>query len=292
MAVPVKLASLRRMNQLLDVFSAESLVEMAAATPVTFNATSNTVTRSTGDWLAEGFLKGQTVLIAGSDAVLAGSPGVIIDAPTDSFTRDAGSWLAEGFIVGTVFAVTGSASNNATFTVLTVDALEIVTVEDITVSEGTQTDLTAISTTDNDGTLTIVNLTATVMTLSAVTTTFGEQIDVSIEVNSAGGQPSMIWAVGVRGHEAASVPPPLSCVIDVTGTITSGNVDLEYWDGHSWNVAVNQDTGLTALTAAGQFVVVNLQGVAFRLVLNGAVTADSVFAVVVASVPIFEVEAE
>ena len=291
MAVPVRLGSLRRMNQQLDVFSAESLIEMAAATPVTFEATGNTATRSTGSWLDEGFLVGQTVLVAGSDAVLIGTPGVIIDDATNSFTRDAGSWLDEGFIVGTVFDVTGSASNNSTFSILTVDALEIVVNENITVAEGTQTDLTCISDTDNDGTLEIVALTATIMTLSAVTTTFGEQVDITMEVNSAGGQPSVMWAVGVRGHDANSVPEALSCVIQVTGTIGSSNVDLEYWDGHNWNVALNQDAGLIALGDEGEFVVTNLQGVAFRLVLNSGESSDTVNAVVIASVPIFEVAA-
>jgi hypothetical protein len=279
------------MNQQLDVFSQASLIEMTAATPVTFNATSNTATRATGSWIDEGFEIGQTVLVAGSEAALTLLDSIVIGDAAETFTRTVGDFLAEGFIDGTIFAVTGSASNNSTFTVAAggATALVLTVDEDITVGEAGQTDLTMISTTDNDGTLTIINVTDTVMTFAAVTVTLGEMVTIDMEVNSSGGQASTMWAVGVRGNDVQGVPEALSCVIQVTGTIGGGTVALEYFDGHNWNDAVAQDSGLAAISDAGDFTVTDLQGVAFRLTLNSGETSDTVNAVVIASVPIYEV---
>lgn len=122
--------------------------------------TGDTITRSSGSWIADGFAVGDTVTVTGTAsnnvsgpvtgvsatvltfdttdlaaeviAVDAG-PVVVVASPTltfaevgatgDTLTRNRGSWLTDGFRDGDTVSVTGSASNNVTGAVTTVTAL-------------------------------------------------------------------------------------------------------------------------------------------------------------------------
>lgn len=110
-------------------------------------ASGDTITRSTGSWLADGFRDGDTIAVTGSasnnvtgvvatvtDLVLTmgttdlaaevtsaatvlGSPTLTfaeVGATADTITRSRGSWLTDGFRVGDTITVLGTASNNVT----------------------------------------------------------------------------------------------------------------------------------------------------------------------------------
>lgn len=110
--------------------------------------TGDTITRSTGSWIADGAVDGDTFTVTGAVAaagannftaaidslaatiITLGSQDVEAEAiagctvtgsPTLTFaattiTRNRGSWLADGFRVGSVFTVDGTASNDYTKT--------------------------------------------------------------------------------------------------------------------------------------------------------------------------------
>lgn len=121
----------------LQLTAADVTITLGEQTDVTVTGVADSITVT-----AHGYDNGDgpyKLSLAG--AALAGSPGVII-AADDTLTRDAGSWLDEGFVVGQTVTLGGSASNNGALTILLVTDLVITTTEDITVAEGTQTDLT------------------------------------------------------------------------------------------------------------------------------------------------------
>jgi hypothetical protein len=131
----------------------------AAATTLTFAevaATGDTVTRSAGSWITDGFAVGHVVTFAGSASnnvtgriaalsatvltfdttdlvaegptvalgtiTCVGAEGFVfaeVGATGDTITRFSGSWVTEGFAVGDTVAVTGSASNNVTTDAIT-----------------------------------------------------------------------------------------------------------------------------------------------------------------------------
>ena len=68
----------------------------------------------------------------------------IVIGDDNTFTRTGGSWWVDGFqpSVGQVFTVSGSASNDGDFTIIGMTTSVITVSEDITVAEGSQTDLT------------------------------------------------------------------------------------------------------------------------------------------------------
>lgn len=148
-------------------------VRMSGTPTVTFaevGATGDTITRSTGSFISDGFVAGQAVTVALSasnnfanakitavsatvltldtqDLVAEGPvSGVSITGTTgitfaevggtgDTITRSDGSWLDDGFAIGDLVTVAGSASNN-----VTTDALANVTATVLTLGS---TDLAA-----------------------------------------------------------------------------------------------------------------------------------------------------
>jgi hypothetical protein len=146
-------------------------VRMTGAATLTFaevGATGDTITRSVGSWIADGFVVGDLITVLNTvsnnlvDAVIAslsalvitldtddlldegpvadvsvvGSPAITfaeVGATGDTVTRSRGSWLDDGFRDGDLFTVGGTASNNfagativtATATVLTLDTQDL-----------------------------------------------------------------------------------------------------------------------------------------------------------------------
>jgi hypothetical protein len=128
-----------------------SQVRMSGNPTLTFaevGGTGDTITRSAGSWIADGFAVGDTITIAGSasnnvtgpiaslsalvltlDATDLAAEGpvagvTVVGTPTltvaevggtgDTITRSRGSWLDDGFRVGDVVTIAGTASNNLT----------------------------------------------------------------------------------------------------------------------------------------------------------------------------------
>lgn len=121
-------------------------------------ATADTVTRSGGSYLVDGFRDGDTITVTGAvagsghnnvtgvvttvtalvltgdtldfDAEVLSSGGMIVGSPTltfvassDTVTRNRGSWLTDGFRVGDSVTFTGTAGNNYTKTITVLTAL-------------------------------------------------------------------------------------------------------------------------------------------------------------------------
>lgn len=131
----------------------QSQVRMSAA-PVTFlevGATGDTVTRSSGSFLTDGFVNGDFVAITGSASNNVSGPVTSFSATVLTFgstdlanegpvsnvtilgsaaltfashtcTRSRGSWLDDGFRVGQTVVILGTASNNVTIVVTAVTA--------------------------------------------------------------------------------------------------------------------------------------------------------------------------
>ena len=153
---------------------------MLGAPALTFaevGATGNTITRSAGSWLADGFAIGDVITVSGSDTndidfsapitlvtdtvitlddddltdevgatgvVVTGQPSLTFAAADDTVTRSRGSWLADGFRVGDTVTVSGTVGNDGTYTVAGVTALVLdlgdgVTDESIAIGECTVT---------------------------------------------------------------------------------------------------------------------------------------------------------
>jgi hypothetical protein len=126
-------------------------VRMTGAATLTFaevGATGDTITRSIGSWITDGFAVGMVVTVAGSvsnnvtgriaslsatvitfdttdlaaeatvpSCTVVGSYGLVfaeVGATGDTITRSGGSWLADGFKVGDSITIAGTASNNVT----------------------------------------------------------------------------------------------------------------------------------------------------------------------------------
>jgi len=126
-------------------------VRMTGSPTLTFaevGGTGDTITRSGGSWITDGFAVGMVVTVAGSvsnnvtgpiasltatvltfgttdlaaegpvsDCTVTGSYGLTfaeVGSTGDTITRSGGSWLADGFAVGDVVTVAGTASNNVT----------------------------------------------------------------------------------------------------------------------------------------------------------------------------------
>lgn len=121
--------------------------------------TGDTITRSTGSWIADGAVVGDTFTVTGSglnndtfviaslsdtvitlgsedlaaeviaaDAgpvVIQGGPTLTFNAAADTIVRNRGSWLTDGFRTGSTTTVTGTASNNVALNAVTVTALTL-----------------------------------------------------------------------------------------------------------------------------------------------------------------------
>lgn len=132
---------------------AHKIVSMTGNPTLTFlevGDTGDTLTRSAGSWLDDGFAAGDTIAITGTvsnnvtgliatvtdDVITLGSTDLVnetvgnvtvtcrttltfaeVDATGDTITRSSGSWLADGFRVGDVATIEGSASNNKDVTI-------------------------------------------------------------------------------------------------------------------------------------------------------------------------------
>ena len=149
----------------------------SAAETLTFaevGATGDTVTRSVGSWITDGFAVGDVVTFAGSvsnnvtgriaaltatiltfdttDLInegptvalgtisCVGSNGFIfaeVGATGDTITRNAGSWILDGFAVGDLVTITGTASNNMTTDAITGVSATVLTLgsSDLTAEE-------------------------------------------------------------------------------------------------------------------------------------------------------------
>lgn len=153
----------------------KKVANFAAAQTLTFaevGATGDTVTRSAGSWITDGFAVGDVVTITGSASnnvtgriaaltatvltfdttdlaaegptvalgtiSVVGSAGFVfaeVGATGDTITRNTGSWVSDGFAVGDIVTITGTASNN-----VTTDAIAAVSATVLTLGS---TDLTA-----------------------------------------------------------------------------------------------------------------------------------------------------
>ena len=139
----------------------------AAAVTLTFaevGATGDTITRSAGSWITDGFAVGDVVTVAGSVSnnvtgriaaltatvltfdttdlanegptvalgtiTVAGSNGIIfaeVGATGDTITRNAGSWISDGFAVGDTVTIASTASNNGTTDAITALSATVMT---------------------------------------------------------------------------------------------------------------------------------------------------------------------
>ncbi len=135
-------------------------VRMTGTPTLTFaeiGASADTITRSTGSFIADGFAIGDIITVAGSslnnvtakvagvsalvltlgdslpaddlanegpvsNCTIVGSHGLAFDAAGDTITRSGGSWLDDGFAVGDSVTVAGTVSNNYTKTITTLTA--------------------------------------------------------------------------------------------------------------------------------------------------------------------------
>jgi len=159
-------------------------VGMTGAPSLTFaevGATGDTITRSAGSWVTDGFVGGDrvTVTLSASNnivdalvttvsdlvltldttdlvdegpvagCVVTGSPGIIfaeVGATGDTITRSRGSWLDDGFRTDDNITIAGTASNDGTTTagIDTVTALVITLDTDDLVAEAIRADLITI----------------------------------------------------------------------------------------------------------------------------------------------------
>lgn len=142
---------------------------MTGTPQLTFSTTASpdTITRNEGSWLADGFVVGDVITVAGSTSndgeyvvaavtaltltvgegdltdeagvagvTVTGAPGIALDATGDTLTRASGSWLADGFAVGDTPTLAGTTADDGaktitalTSTVMTLDTGEITTTE-------------------------------------------------------------------------------------------------------------------------------------------------------------------
>jgi len=131
---------------------------MTGSPSLTFaDANPDTITRSAGSFVSDGFVAGDIVTVAGSSnnddtyvvqtvaalvLTLAAAETLTAEGPVascalsgyaqldfedddDKITRSAGSWTTDGFRVGDEVTVAGSASNDGTYTVTAVSATEL-----------------------------------------------------------------------------------------------------------------------------------------------------------------------
>lgn len=124
----------------------QTIVRMTGDPSLTFDTTADTITRSAGSWIADGFVIGDSVKIDGTDSndtyavvtavtalvltftgtnlvnegpisgvTVVGYPTLTfaeVDVTGDTITRNRGSWLADGFRVGDLVTVVGTGSND------------------------------------------------------------------------------------------------------------------------------------------------------------------------------------
>lgn len=137
-------------------------VRMTGSPSLTFATAADTVTRSAGSWISDGFVIGDAVTFSGSasnditgtitaltDTVMTldtnltdegpvanvtavGTPGLTfaeVGATGDTITRSRGSWLDDGFRDGDVITITDTASNNLTDVLVTDVSATVLTLD-------------------------------------------------------------------------------------------------------------------------------------------------------------------
>lgn len=150
---------------------------MTGAPTLTFNAGAETITRSAGSFVTDGFAVGDVITISGSasnnitkdvtavtatvltlsgglanegpvgNVSIVGSNGLTFAAGGNTITRSGGSWLNDGFAVGDTLTIAGTASNNGTTPVITSLTATVATFGSGIVNEGPiRSDLTTITT--------------------------------------------------------------------------------------------------------------------------------------------------
>ena len=186
-------------DRLPQAAMSRTTVRMTGSPNLTFaevGATGDTITRSEGSFVGDGFVAGDMIDVAGSvnnnistavgiatvtalvitldtddlqdegpvaDCTLTGSPAITfaeVGATGDTITRSRGSWLTDGFRAGDDFTIAGSGSNNITTTagidtvtasVITLDtddlAAEVIRADEITLIAG-ETSAQAVATLD------------------------------------------------------------------------------------------------------------------------------------------------
>jgi len=127
---------------------------MTGAPSITFETATDTITRSAGSFIADGFAVGDIITIAGSTSnngtltaaitavtatvlttadnltdegpasgvTITGEASLTFSDATDTITRSSGSWLDDGFRVADSVTVASSVANDGTFTVSAVTA--------------------------------------------------------------------------------------------------------------------------------------------------------------------------
>lgn len=144
---------------------AKETVRMSGTPTLTFaevGATGDTITRSAGSFVADGFATGMAVTVSGSvsnnftDAKITGVSALVLTLDTqdlvaegpvsnctvlgsvgvtfaevggtgDTITRSGGSWLDDGFAAGDIVTVSGSAGNNVTTDAITTVTATVMT---------------------------------------------------------------------------------------------------------------------------------------------------------------------
>ncbi|MBC8508279.1 MAG: hypothetical protein H8D34_25770, partial [Chloroflexi bacterium] len=147
-------------------------------------AVPDTITRSTGSWITDGFAAGQDIQVLGAgntnsgiykiesltfdiltlqqtnslgDALnVTGVSVLAFHATPDSIARTSGSWLTDGFLVNDVIRVSGTADNDGNYTIAEISALKISldtvgAFTDATLSSGVTITLYDRPSTTNDG---------------------------------------------------------------------------------------------------------------------------------------------
>lgn len=159
-------------------------VRMTGSPTVTFaevGATGDTITRSSGSFVTDGFVAGDRITTTGSvsnnfagalitgvtalvltldtqdlvaegpvaDVTITGSPGLTfteVGATGDTLTRSRGSWLTDGFRVGDTLGISGTSSNNFTDGDVTAVTATVITfgTRDLT-AEGVRSDAVTVT---------------------------------------------------------------------------------------------------------------------------------------------------
>jgi hypothetical protein len=159
--------------------------------------------------------------------MVAGTP-IVIDAAADTFTRTGGTWWQDGFWPGATFTVAESSDNNGVFTVDTVTNTVLTVDEDITVGEGSQTDLTlnGIGAALHDSLSLLTNYWAIVVdanTIKAATSLVNALAGIPVDLLTAGFNGGRMNWGGSAGWAAAAVAPASKADGYGSLAVTAGN---------------------------------------------------------------------
>lgn len=158
-----------------ELITAAAYVDTGGET-LTFNENSpaqDTLVRSAGSWITDGFEPGDRVSVSGTSSSITTLPAAttnisFANVDPDTINRSTGSWITEGYVPGLLITVTGAdiLSNNGTYLVIgvTATALTLAPGHKLT-TDSTNAGVT-VSTLGNDGFKDVLSVTATTLTLS------------------------------------------------------------------------------------------------------------------------------